>query len=163
MRFFHHKLFIKKDFNKGFVCFFATDNSSWNKPFLKRKFGNNPVFKVTLNIKTSINSTMHETLPENHGLLSFSLLPKAAPGLNGDSFDPGYICLFMPHFIPPGFRQRVQSLVELTSFEVRGKDYQNGIQLFSRILHEQSSGYLYKHDLIRTYLSQILHLALKIK
>jgi hypothetical protein len=69
----------------------------------------------------------------------------------------------MPHFIPPGFRQRVQSLVELTSFEVRGKDYQNGIQLFSRILHEQSSGYLYKHDLIRTYLSQILHLALKIK
>lgn len=163
MRFSCHKLFGDNNRNKGFVCFFGTDNSSWNKPLLKRKFGNSPVFKISLTMKTSIHSKMYENLPEHYGLLDFTLLSHVMPGLNGDSFDPGYIILFKPQFIPPGFRQKVQSLAELTPYEVRGKDYQNGAQLFLRILHEQTSGYLYRHDLIRTYLSQILHLALKMK
>jgi hypothetical protein len=163
MRFPYHKLLSDNNRNNGFLCFFATNNAAWNKPLLKRKFGSSPVFKITLSIKTSIIPNMHENLPEHYGLLSFIWLPEVVPGLDDDSFDPAYICLFKSQFIPPGFREKLQALVKLTQFEVLGKDYQNGTQLFLRILHEQTSGYLYKHDLIRTYLAQLVHLALKMK
>lgn len=163
MRVPYHKLFSDNNRNNGFICFFATNNSAWNKPLLKRKCGGGPVFKFRLTMKTSINSKMQENLPEHYGLLSFTLLPDVQPGLNDDDINPGYICLFKPQFVPQGFRQKLHSLVQQDPYEVRGKDYQNGTQLFLRILHEQTSGYLYKHDLIRTYLAQIVHLALKLK
>lgn len=163
MRFSYHNLFSDNNRNKGFVCFFATDNSAWNKPLLKRKFENSPVFKISLTMKSSVNSHTNKDLPEHYGLLSFTLRSQVVPGLDDDGFDPAYICLFKPQFIPPGFRQKIESLMKLTPYEARGKEYQNGTQLFLRILHEQTSGYLYKHDLIRTYLAQIVHLALKMK
>ena len=163
MRFSYHNLFSDNNRNKGFVCFFATNNSAWNKPLLKRKLGNSTVFKISLTMKTSVISQTHENLPEHYGLLNFTLLPQVAPDVDDDSFNPAYICLIKPQFVPPGFRQKLQSLVYLNHCEVWGKDYQNGTQLFLRILHEQTSGYLYRHDLIRTYLAQIVHLALKMK
>ena len=78
----------------------------------------------------------------------------------------GYLCFFEESFLSGEFRKRV---LELPMF-VRGgrveyvlceRDYEKARYLFVRIIEEQGSAYQYKFDLIRTYLTQILHLVMK--
>ncbi|WP_201978958.1 helix-turn-helix domain-containing protein [Hymenobacter rubidus] len=81
----------------------------------------------------------------------------------------GYSCLFTEAFMKEN--DRSESLQQSPLFKVGGSPifqlsagqaaYAEGI--FQKILAEQGSGYLFKNDLIRTYLQLLIHEALKMQ
>lgn len=79
---------------------------------------------------------------------------------------PGYLCVFEKSFLSGLLRERVLKLPMFTpgssvEYVLSEQDYEKVSHLFLRIIQEQNSSYQYKFDLIRTYLTQLLHLVMK--
>ena len=78
----------------------------------------------------------------------------------------GYLCFFEESFLSGLLRKRVLELPMFTpgnrvEYVLSEQDREKAILLFLRIIDEQDSSYQYKFDLIRTYLTQLLHLVMK--
>ena len=78
----------------------------------------------------------------------------------------GYLCAFEGSFLSGLLIKRVLELPMFapgTSVEyvLSERDCEKTRHLFLRIIEEQDSSYQYKFDLIRTYLTQMLHLVMK--
>lgn len=100
-------------------------------------------------------------------LLFFSPnVPYTFEQLSGDS--TGYFCIFTEAFFTSHLRSNIR---DLPMFMPQGKP---GYQLnksrdkfvssvFDRMLEEIGSDYLYKYDLIRNYITEVIHYALKMQ
>lgn len=80
----------------------------------------------------------------------------------------GYLCIFEGSFLSGSLRKRVLELPMFTpgssvEYGLSEQDCEKASHLFLRITQEQHSSYPYKFDLIRTYLTQMLHLVMKME
>jgi AraC family transcriptional activator of pobA len=100
-------------------------------------------------------------------VFSSPLIPYAWEPIAGDQ--RGYVCLFTEEFLLS--HDRPTSLQESPLFKV-GTDpvffldemqYADFERLFQKMHQELHTGYLYKEDLVRTYLNLLLHEALKMQ
>ena len=78
----------------------------------------------------------------------------------------GYLCVFEETFLSGMLRKRVLDLPMFTpgrnvAYVLSEADHEKASQLFEKMIYEQHSSYPYKFDLIRTYLTQMLHLVMK--
>jgi hypothetical protein len=100
------------------------------------------------------------------GSLCFSYFPEFSSRDKLVKSGIGYLCVFEESFLSGLLRKRV---LELPMFAPGGSveyvlsenAYEKASHLFLKMLYEQNSPYQYKFDLIRTYLTQMLHLGMK--
>ena len=100
------------------------------------------------------------------GRLCFSYFPKFRSGDRLVKSGIGYLCVFEESFLSGLLRKRVLELPMFApgssvEYVLSEQDHEKANHLFGRIVQEQDSSYQYKFDLIRTYLTQMLHLVMK--
>ncbi|HEY4207823.1 MAG TPA: helix-turn-helix transcriptional regulator [Puia sp.] len=94
-------------------------------------------------------------------------VPYTVEYLNPDNIGTGYFCIFKEEFFSDNMRV---NLHELPMYGAGGKpaymlDSEQHLQLsnvFDRMLTEMKSDYRFKYDLIRNYIMELVHAALKI-
>jgi len=91
-------------------------------------------------------------------------VPYTWESISGDT--TGYFCIFTSSF----FTEKIKgNLNELPMFAFGGKpsyilkesDEQSIVTLFEKMISEINSDYVFKYDLLRSYLNEMIHLALK--
>jgi len=102
---------------------------------------------------------------ESHGKLILSLSRQIDPRIFKKK---GYFCVFTSRFLSKRFNQQMLTLPVFssagsTTYQLNAKDYHFAAQIFEKLLIEEYSLYVYKYELIKTYISQIIHLAMKMK
>jgi len=91
--------------------------------------------------------------------------PNVGGLLSGDC--TGFICIFRKSFFSEIFRYKINALPifksggEQAQHLTEGQDRQLS-EIFEKMERETASDYLFKDDLIRNYLAEIIHTALKI-
>jgi hypothetical protein len=78
----------------------------------------------------------------------------------------GFCCIIREAFLSKIFRKNIHRLPMFTQggqheYQLAFEQYNLLSSIFSKLQEETSSSYLYKDDLIRNYISQIIHIALK--
>lgn len=78
----------------------------------------------------------------------------------------GYFCVFKDEFYKENFRIALHELPLFATgsvpvFQLNEDEYKAADAIFSNMFEEIDSGYLYKYDLIRSYLSQLIFQTLK--
>lgn len=78
----------------------------------------------------------------------------------------GFCCIIREAFLSKIFRKNIHRLPMFTQggqheYQLEFEQYALLNSIFSKLREETSSSYLYKDDLIRNYISQIIHIALK--
>ena len=114
----------------------------------QRRFLNRSVFGIVL----------------TEGSLGFSYFPEFSSGDRLAKGNIGYLCFFEESFLSALLSKKVLELPMFasgTEYALSEPDRESVVQLFLKIIQEQESSYQYKFDLIRTYLTQLLHLVMK--
>lgn len=124
-----------------------------------------PVFRLVLTRHSDEDRSAGE-VPS--GELHFSYhsrfeLPDKMPAA-----DECYVCVFEEAFLSIILREKMQRLpvirqTDNTGYVISGEIFEATRVLFQKMVAEQGSSYLYKSDLIRTYITQIFHVAMKIE
>jgi AraC family transcriptional activator of pobA len=117
---------------------------------LQNRFLNRPIFGIVL----------------IEGGLCFSYFPEFGLSNKPVKGGIGYLCFFAESFLSGLLRKRILELPMFApgnsvEYVLSEQDHEKAILLFLKIIDEQDSSYQYKFDLIRTYLSQLLHLVMK--
>jgi hypothetical protein len=78
----------------------------------------------------------------------------------------GFCCIIREAFLSKIFRKNIHRLPMFTQggqheYQLASEQYNLLSSIFRKLQEETSSSYLYKDDLIRNYISQIIHIALK--
>jgi len=135
-----------------------------NKPV---QYSRRDFYKVTLIRGHNVYHYADKSLEVNGPTLLFfnPQVPYTWEPLSGDT--TGFFCIFREAF----FRGLSPSLIELPLFQAGGKpayaltaaqDAELSA-LFGKMLTEANSDYSLKYDLLRTYVSEIMHYALKLR
>lgn len=98
--------------------------------------------------------------------LCFSYFSEFSSGDKLIKGDIGYLCVFEESFLSGLLRKKVLELPMFApgsrvEYVLSEQDHEIASRLFLRIIQEQNSSYQYKFDLIRTYLTQMFHLVMK--
>lgn len=93
-------------------------------------------------------------------------VPYAWESLSGES--QGYFCIFKESFFTGAGRSNIHDLPMMVpggipSYQLNKTQDKEVAQLFKKMLSEISSDYVYKYDLLRSYLTEIIHYALKMQ
>jgi len=120
---------------------------------LQSRFLNRPVFGIVL-------------IEGRECRLSFSYFSEFSSGDQLAKSGMGYLCVFEESFLSGLLRKRILELPMFTpgnsvGYILSEEDHVSASLLFEKMIYEQGSSYPYKFDLIRTYLTQMLHLAMK--
>ena len=102
----------------------------------------------------------------SEGGLCFSYFSEFGSGDKLIKRGVGYLCVFEESFLSGLLSKRVLELPMFAAgsgleYVLSGRDHEKATHLFLRMIDEQHSSYQYKFDLIRTYLTQMLHLVMK--
>jgi hypothetical protein len=133
--------------------FTACDLKDPDIDLLQERFLNRPVFGIML-------------IEGGEYRLSFSYFSEFSSGAELVKSGNGYLCVFEESFLSGLLRKRVLELPMFTpgnnaAYVLSGEDHEKACQLFEKMIYEQHSSYQYKYDLIRTYLTQMFHLVMK--
>ena len=131
--------------------FSACDLKDLDIDLLQDRFLNRPIFGIVLIEKCRLCFSY---------FLEFSSKDKLVKS------GMGYLCVFEESFLSGLLRKRVLELPMFTpgssvEYVLSEQDYEKTRHLFEKMIYEQNSSYQYKFDLIRTYLTQMLHLIMK--
>jgi AraC family transcriptional activator of pobA len=163
-----HSVTANSDFNtelklKGFKVY-KTDSNSAGHIYSRKDF-----FKINI---TFGNFTFHyaERSFETDDIFLFFANPHIPYSCDAISeIHNGYTCLFTEDFLK--LSDRSESLQQSSLFKIGGNPIFNlnaaqaetFTQLFQKMLAEQNTEYAYKDELIRNYISLLIHEALKIQ
>lgn len=147
-----------------FNVFARADYCNKPMPYNRRDF-----YKVSLIIGTGILSYADKEIEINKPALLFSnpRVPYSWEAISTEQ--EGYFCLFTEEFFMVD--GRITSLQELPAFKIGGSPvfFLTNEQvafissLYSKMLIEIQSEYAYKYDLLRNYISVIIHEAMKMQ
>jgi len=120
---------------------------------LQKRFPNKSIFRIIL-------------IEGGECRLCFSHFSEFSSGDKLVKSGIAYLCVFEGSFLSGLLRKRILELPMFApdrsiEYVLSEQDHENAIQLFLKMIHEQHSSYQYKFDLIRTYLTQMLHLVMK--
>jgi len=147
---------------KGFNAFAIEEDSNVTRVYSRKDF-----YKICLTTGKSIIHYADKSYREEGTILFFGnpMVPYSWETLSRDYV--GFTCLFSEEFYNQ--MNQMESLLNSPLFKIAGtpivrvypdqRELLNGI--FKKIIAEQDSNYLYKDDLIRTYINLILHESLK--
>lgn len=130
--------------------FAACDLKDLDIDLLQSRFLNRSIFGIVL----------------MEGGLCFSYFPEFGLGDKPGKGRIGYLCFFAESFLSGLLRKRILELPMFApgnrvEYVLSERDREKAILLFLKIIQEQDSTYPYKFDLIRTYLTQLFHLVMK--
>ena len=80
----------------------------------------------------------------------------------------GFFCVFKESFFTDSYRNGIHDLPLFTSgrkpiYDLDQSQDQEIVDLYQKMLNEINNNYRYKYDLLRTYVSEIIHFAMKIE
>lgn len=124
-----------------------------------------PVFRLVLTKHSGEDRSAGEPLS---GELHFSYHSRFEPPDKRPVADECYVCVFDEAFLSIILREKMQRLPVIrqmgnTGYLISGEIFEATRLLFQKMVAEQGSSYMYKSDLIRTYITQIFHVAMKIE
>lgn len=133
------------------------------------KYSRRDFYKVSLIRGHYLYHYADKTIEVNGTTLMFfnPQVPYSWESLSGDSI--GYFCIFKESFFTgAGNRGHVYDLPMmvpggLPSYQLNKTQDKEVSQLFKKMLSEINSDYVYKYDLLRSYLTEIIHYALKMQ
>ena len=130
--------------------FAASDLKGPDIDLLQSPFLNRPIFGMVL----------------MEGRLCFSYFPEFGLRNKLVKGGIGYWCFFEESFLSGLLRERILELPMFApgnsvGYLLSERDREKAVLLFLKMIDEQDSTYQYKFDLIRTYLTQLFHLVMR--
>ena len=148
--------------------FWACRFEDYDNEFFDTYFKNSPVFKIILakDVRKetgSHRSCLGEPLVIFLHEATFTDLCETLKG-GGE----GYLCLFEESFLSKKIRTNIQNLPMFIStskseYLISEEQYTELSGVFHRIIHELFSPYQFKYELIRTYITQVIHFGVRIE
>lgn len=149
---------------KGFKAFRIDDDSSDTRTYSRKDF-----YKICLTTGKSIINYADRSFEQEGTILFFGNphIPYSWETIS--TTYKGYTCLFSEDFIKQA--ERSESLLQSPFFKIDGTPVLEITEeqrlflntLFEKMIEEQQSDYTFKDDLIRNYISLIVHEALKLQ
>jgi AraC family transcriptional activator of pobA len=80
----------------------------------------------------------------------------------------GYFCIFKESFFTENLRGNIRDLPMFAldskpAYQLNNEQVQQASQIFDKMLSEMHSDYVFKNDLIRSYVTELIHFALKMQ
>lgn len=152
--------------NKDATLFYADYEVNDENNTARTRFLNKPVFQIELSVFCYKEEKLVTVRSLNNGLLTLRHVKEFQPRRKYESDKLYYICLFEEKFLPQIFRKNLKQLHLFRKEETRevllsGNVFDTASQLFIKIIAEQHCDYHHKYDLIRIYITQLVHLAMK--
>ncbi|WP_149697072.1 hypothetical protein [Chitinophaga sp. CF418] len=151
--------------NNDAALFYAGYEVNNNNPD-RIKFSNKPVFQIALSTLCSKEESRISVSSLHNGLLTLRHTKAYQPVEKYEFNRYYYLCLFEERFLPEIFRENLKQLHLFTKGETKelilsGSAFGAASQLFIKVIAEQHCDYPHKYDLIRIYITQLVHLAMK--
>lgn len=159
---------VSSEFNaelklKGFKVY-KTDSNSAGHTYSRKDF-----YKINITFGNFVFHYAERSFDTNNIFLFFGNphIPYSCQAIS--EAHNGYTCLFSEDFLKPN--ERSESLLQSPLFKIGGNPIFNlneaqaeiFVQLFQKMLAEQDTSYTYKDEMIRDYISLLIHEALKIQ
>lgn len=132
------------------------------------KYSRRDFYKVSLVRGHNLYHYADKTIEMNGSALIFCnpQVPYAWEPLSGDNH--GYFCIFKESFFTGVMRNNIHELPMMApggipSYLLNKEQDKEVSQLFKKMLGEINSDYVLKYDLLRNYLTEIMHYALKMQ
>lgn len=156
---------IRKE-NKDAALFYAGYEVNDKDSSAGTRFLNKPVFQIALSELCWNEGVSESVQSPRSGLLTLRHVKAFQPSEKYEINKFYYICLFEERFLPHIFRENLKQLHLFTKEETREvilseSGFNAASQLFIKAIAEQHCDYHHKYDLIRIYITQLVHLAMK--
>ncbi|OIQ15788.1 MAG: AraC family transcriptional regulator [Flavobacterium sp. MedPE-SWcel] len=159
-------LTVPPDFNNGIGHFNVFKLDEYLKSSMPVRYARRDFYKISLiKGKNRYHYADKSIEIEGNTLMFFTpLVPYTLELLTPDT--SGYFCIFTEEFLQEGFRGNLNELPMFTvggkySYELSKEQEESIAVLYEKMLTEINSNYTFKYNLLRSYLNEMMHIALK--